>query len=240
MIKCSKVRVGIPVIGNIGWLGGIHYLENIFKAVSALPKDERPQLYLLVHESNLNQASLLRNVFTLADKIIFLGNNPEQARNIIQKPLTHYDTSESLFSEIDFFYPAVGHITPGICSGSWIFDFQHIHMPEFFPQSDIDSRNKAFQEIADHAKLVVLSSNTSKNDFHRIFPHSKAVTRTLPFHTLPIDEWYAPDPSAIQKKYSLPDDFFICCNQFWIHKNHARLFEALINLHKKGKKFQRT
>jgi glycosyltransferase involved in cell wall biosynthesis len=78
--------------------------------------------------------------------------------------------------------------------------------------------------------LVVLSSKTAEQDFWRIFPESKAVTRVLSFHSLPSEGWLTLDPSETGQKYSLPDKFLICCNQFWIHKNHNLLFEAMVDV----------
>jgi len=232
----GKLRVGIPVIGTIGWLGGIYYTANLIKALDTLPRPERPQISLIVPEMTLTSIDLYKEILPLADSIVFFGDNIEDAKYLIRKPFTHCNSLASLFSSIDFFYPVVGDVYPELCSGSWIYDFQHIHMPDFFPQSEIQKRNSSFKRIADHAKLVVFSSKNAEEDFRKFFPYSRAVTRVLSFHTLPPDEWYSVNPSDVQKKYYLPDNFIICSNQFWIHKNHTSLFEALLILQEAGQK----
>jgi glycosyltransferase involved in cell wall biosynthesis len=231
---CSTLRIGIPVIGNIHWLGGVSYIESLIKAIGILPKHERPRLLLVVRENFLEAVELHQSILPLIDGILFIGADVRKAETLLRRPFIQCQTAEEISSNIDFFFPVVGEVLPNLCSASWIYDFQHIHLPEFFPPSDIQERNHSFRRIADLAKLAVFSSRDSESEFKRLFPESRAVTRVLHFHALPADEWYEITPAEIQKKYHLPDHFFICCNQFWIHKNHTRLFEAVLALQEAG------
>jgi glycosyltransferase involved in cell wall biosynthesis len=231
---CSNLRIGIPIIGNSDWLGGVSYVESLIRAVSVLPKLEQPKLFLMVPEPFLDAIDLHQGILPLIDGILFFGIDSKKAEAKLRRPFTHCRSIEEVCSHLDFFFPVVADVLPNLCSASWIFDFQHIYLPEFFPQADIQNRNISFQRIADSAKLAVFSSKNAENDFRKLYPGSQALTRVLSFHTLPPDEWYAADPIDIQKKYGLPDEFFICCNQFWIHKNHIRLFEAIHGLLERG------
>jgi glycosyltransferase involved in cell wall biosynthesis len=231
---CSNLRVGIPIIGDVDWLGGVSYIESLIRAVNVLPDQERPQLFLMVPERFLDAIDLHQSILPLIDGILFFGTDVKKAETKLRQPFTQCHSIEEVFSHLDFFFPVVADVLPNLCSASWIFDFQHIYLPEFFPQADIQKRNSAFRRIADSAKLAVFSSKNAENDFRKLYPDSQALTRVLSFHTLPPDEWYAADPTDIQKKYGLSDEFFICCNQFWVHKNHIRLFEALHGLLERG------
>jgi glycosyltransferase involved in cell wall biosynthesis len=233
---CSNLRVGIPVIGNSDWLGGVSYIESLIRAINVLPKQERPKLLLMVPEPFLDAIDLHRGILPLIDGILFFGIDVKKAEEKLRQPFIECHSIEEVSSHLDFFFPVVADVLPHMCSASWIFDFQHIYLPEFFSQADIQNRNSAFRRIADSAKLAVFSSRSAENDFRKLFPNSRVVTRVLSFHTLPPDEWYDADPAEIQKKYGLPDTFFICCNQFWVHKNHIRLFEAILVLIESGKK----
>jgi glycosyltransferase involved in cell wall biosynthesis len=231
----SSLRVGIPFIGDKDWLGGVYYIESLIKAVHTLPKIERPRLFLIISESSLDSVALFQNALPLLDGILFLGHDISRAKAEIKQQIIHCPSQQDLFSAIDFFYPVLGDVLQNVCSASWIFDFQHFHLPGFFSSAEIQRRNSAFQRIAQYAKLVVFSSKDSENDFRKIFPSSYAVTRVLHFHTLAPDEWYSMNPPDVQKKYQLPDEFLICSNQFYTHKNHIRLFEALALMHKESK-----
>lgn len=41
-------RVGIPITGCKQWFAGVAITESLVKAVICLPKNERPQLFLVV------------------------------------------------------------------------------------------------------------------------------------------------------------------------------------------------
>lgn len=161
----SSLRVGIPVIGDKDWLGGVYYIDSLIKAVHSLPKVERPQLFLIIAEPSLNSIALLQDALPLLDGILFLGYDAGRAKAEIKQQIIHCPSQPDLFSAIDFFYPVLGDVLPNVSSASWIFDFQHVHLPEFFSSAEIQRRNTAFQRIAQHAKLVVFSSKDSENDF---------------------------------------------------------------------------
>jgi glycosyltransferase involved in cell wall biosynthesis len=45
-------------------------------------------------------------------------------------------------------------------------------------------------------------------------------------------EWKSDDHNKIMAKYNLPKKYLIFPSQFWIHKNHKRLFEAIALINK--------
>ena len=75
----GNLRVGIPIIGEQGWLGGITYVELLIKALRLLPDQERPKVSLILHESKLHAVDLHEHIFPLVDDFIFLGFNSAQA-----------------------------------------------------------------------------------------------------------------------------------------------------------------
>jgi glycosyltransferase involved in cell wall biosynthesis len=79
-----------------------------------------------------------------------------------------------------------------------------------------------------------LSSKATEADFLNFFPDASSKTKVLPFKIFPISSWYKEDPKRIQKKYHLPDKFFLISNQFWQHKNHLAAFEALKLIYEKS------
>ena len=114
-----------------------------------------------------------RDIFGLLDGIIFFGQDILRAKALLPSPVLHCRTREELDNALDFFYPLVADVVPDLCSASWIYDFQHVYLPEFFPRGEIQSRNIKFRRVAESAKLVVLSSKNAEQDFRRIFPDQK-------------------------------------------------------------------
>lgn len=230
----SKLRVGIPIVGSKGWLGGASHIELHVKAVTTLPKDERPQLFLVITEESLDSYEFYRPWVSLFDSVIYMGQNIEKASVAIDLQFIHCKNWDELFTTIDFFFPVSFNVLPNRCSASWIHDFQHKHLPNFFPAHDIALRDELCQRIADQAQLIFCSSRAVESDFRRFYPDSKAITHVLALRIKPEPEWYQGDPIAVQTKYGLPDEFVLCSNQFWIHKNHRLLFAAIAQLRHAG------
>jgi len=231
----NSLKVCLYMIGNQGWLGGVSYIESLVQAMQCLDKEDRPQIYLAISEEILHAVDFHRKIFPLLDGLIYVGNNDEMARDILQIPFTHCCTYDELNELLDFYFPVNSDVIPGLCSASWIPDFQHLYLPDYFSPFERCKRDQAFQRIAEQSRLVVFSSENAKKDFHHFFPDSKAITRVLSFHTNIDNQVYEKNSLEIQKKYNLPNEFLICSNQFWPHKNHDFLFKAWSLLNKKGK-----
>lgn len=230
----NDFRVGIPIVGGKGWLGGVSHMELHVKAVTTLPRHERPQLFLVITDDSLDSFSLYRPFSHLFDGILFMGSGIEAASTVVGMPLLHCSSWTELFTAIDFLFPVSFNVLPGRCAASWIHDFQHKHLPEFFPAQDIIIRDELCRRIADQSRLVFCSSKAVEKDFWRFYPHSQAITKVLALRVAPEDEWYAGNPNSIQLKYDLPDRFLLCSNQFWVHKNHRLLLEAISILRQTG------
>ena len=106
-------------------------------------------------------------------------------------------------------------------------DCQHKHLPHFFSAEELAHRNRVYLYLLDRAPVVVVKSRYTRNDVLRYFGHRRAEVIVLPFTAAPRREWFAGDLEATRLKYQLPKDYFICSNQFWAHKNHGIVLEAL-------------
>ena len=230
----NNIKVGIPIIGSRDWLGGISYIELLVKAVASLADNERPRLFLIVRDGSLNAFDLHKNIISLFDGIIYIGNDIATAREIITAEFVNYDSYDELHANIDVYFPVLSDVYPHRCSASWIPDFQHKYLPEFFSEQEIGNREEKFARIAHEVRLIVFSSNSARQDFKKYYPESDAITKILSFFSYPQEEWYTGDCAQVQKRYELPDNFIICCNQMWAHKNYERLFEAIALLREQG------
>jgi glycosyltransferase involved in cell wall biosynthesis len=112
----------------------------------------------------------------------------------------------------------------------WIPDFQHLHLPEFFGPSDLDRRNATYRRVAEKATVVMLSSHAAHEDFARFAPDHAHKARVLPFPSLLAFETLSAEPLSTRNKFNLPEKFALVANQFWAHKNHALVVEALARL----------
>ena len=129
----------------------------------------------------------------------------------------------------DVMWPWCGLKAPGVhvpCVG-YIPDFQHYRMPKFFSAEDIVERDTLFAGMLRELPVVIVTSEDARSDLHRYFPRISSKIVTLPFAASPLPDWLSVDGTAAREKYRLPLKYFLCSNQFWQHKNHGVVLEAL-------------
>jgi glycosyltransferase involved in cell wall biosynthesis len=226
----KKLQIALVMQGGEYWLGGTEYIKNIVLALASLPvelrstfevslicpKEFNHSLYSGI-DSHLDQINYLeprtlpKRLYWKAKKVLLKQDDPQLEAFLKQKTF-------------DFVYPCLTHCCP---SAAWIYDFQHKYLPQFFTQREIKQRDRAFARIAQQATTVVLSSKTAEADFQCFFPKAAHKATVLSFKTCPPPSWYEAKPEEVQQQYDLPNRFFIVSNQFWKHKNHLVLFEAL-------------
>ena len=240
----TPLKIGIILQSNSNWMGGILYTKNLVNAISRGPSSEIDTEIHLIASSNSSQ-TIYEDLKSVAASITFLDFWKSNFLNraiakigklfpsLRDKRLTKITSSKKL----TFLYPILGYYNESWsfeCDwAAWIPDFQHMYLPELFSQKEIDSRNYTFTRISREAKKIAFSSQTTLHDFKKFYPNSTAKTYTLRFNSTPDLKWYEEDPLKIQIQYQLPDSFFLVCNQFWKHKNHKIIVEALRLLREK-------
>ena len=128
--------------------------------------------------------------------------------------------------------------SPARCMGlyniGWIPDFQHKYLPDFFTTKEVEARDLAFARLAKKMDTVILSSQTAKEDFIKYYPQCAGKARVLRF--VPAIDFAARETrDEVKEKYDLPKKFFFLPNQYWVHKNHKIVLEALRILKQQGK-----
>ncbi len=235
-------HIGLVAQGGAGWAGGTEYIRNLIRAIAAVSEQAarvslfygrtqsadweamKGQLHSL-HEVLVSRRVTLLQRLTRRENAGFATAVRESAARFIY-PLTydnHYNVGVSL---------PLGRALGTARWAGWIPDFQHRHLPHLFAEKEIAKRERGIVQLVEEAPRVVLSSESAAADFRRIFPAEGSKVEVLRFATFPNADWYTP--------YSgddlgwLPERFFLVCNQFWKHKNHLVLFEALRLLAARG------
>jgi len=85
-------------------------------------------------------------------------------------------------------------------------------------------------------RTVMLSSDTARLECELYYPAARGRTRTVRFAVLPGEQPSLREARAIADSYDLPEDFFFLPNQFWQHKNHHLVVDALLLLRREGRK----
>lgn len=114
---------------------------------------------------------------------------------------------------------------------AWLPDFQHVNAPHFFSPSDIARRNHQFYQLAQACQRIVVSSETVADDFKRCFPESLDKLRVVRFPSWNEFEPFASSihlsKEVLTERYDIRGPLILCVNQFWRHKNHAMIIEAM-------------
>ncbi len=243
--------------GGAGWVGGSEYVRNLVLALGHLPPAERADLEVCLISGGPLEASFVAQLKPHLSRIYILNSDlpaatlPRRVRWLLDRRLRQRPNSrfaEFIAAErFDFLYPLtydnqynIGVALPlgsalGTCRwAGWIPDFQHRFMPELFQAKEIAKRDAGIATLAEEARTIVFSSESAAADFRQLYPQARAQAEVLRFHTHPSPDWFAGDAAAVQKQFHLPEHFLLVSNQFWQHKNHRVLFEALAHLQKCG------
>jgi glycosyltransferase involved in cell wall biosynthesis len=83
-------------------------------------------------------------------------------------------------------------------------------------------------------RTIMLSSEDARRDCDRFYPSLKGRARVVRFATSPPAALLSADPATVLREYGLPACFFYLPNQFYRHKNHQVVIDALAILKQQG------
>ena len=235
--------IGLLPYGDKRWVAGLIYTHNLIRALASLPANERPRLQLLLTPKNSVKEHLeLRDCLPEVHYYAFTHKWPlwKQAGGIglSLAGLRWPRSLENLVAKrgLGIVFPAhtsLGKTFPVPWIG-WIPDFQHKRLPQFFSAHQRSSRDRAFQQLSQDAPHIVVSSQDAQRDIVRFFSIAADKVSVLPFTTVADPEWYDGRPAQVAADFGLPEKFLIFPSQFWVHKNHRLVFEALSILRNGG------
>jgi glycosyltransferase involved in cell wall biosynthesis len=236
------IRVGFVLnLKTNEWLGGINYYRNLIGALCANPEKKIEPVIITGYDSDIKFLKSIPALTVVKDHIFDSDHPYAFVRPVIQRllrrdiVLEHYlkhITRKNNISVLSHFGSlGKGSAIPTI---GWIPDFQHKYLPDFFSRSEVSGRDKIFRILCAECTRVIFSSNTAKSDAEKFYPEYAAKYRVLHFATTGLDLSGLPDFPLLQEKYQITGPYFIVPNQFWAHKNHKVILEALNLLRSKN------
>ena len=231
----KRLKLGILFYFSSSWLGGVIYMTNVIKMLNFLDDADKPELTLF-YRPGLKE---------IVDKIEYpyLHFVEWQFPSVFKGYIKSWLSGKNMFINdilrnynLDGLYPLHDYPVRTISKTklvSWYADLQHKYYPEFFTNLKILERNARIKLILKNSDDLVLSSKAVSDDFARFFK-----TRTLMkihiFHFASvIGDMTRLSVSELRVRYKLPLKYFIASNQFYKHKNHKILLNALAILKKK-------
>jgi glycosyltransferase involved in cell wall biosynthesis len=241
----------IAILGDglVNWGGGIDLLRNLLNGICATPRQER-SIFLLLPEEDWKYRTFLR-LTQIRDGFIGLISKSGQRPSTRTRPtdielkstfapyedrvqVRFFDgTSRGLLASLreiraDVVFPcmtSLGKEFPVPWIG-YLLDFQHRHMPNLFSWLEVRYRQRKYNGVLRDADTIVVNARAVKADALAFHAQTAATIVALPFAPSIRSQWLNTDPKETRDRYHLPANYFIICNQFWVHKDHKTAFRA--------------
>lgn len=231
-----RKRIAFIYSYNEKWIGGTYYIQNILHSFNSLADAQKPEVTLLyANQSDVDSVQNNNYPYIHFEKIhhhsfILLRIIRRIVRTLfkINLFLPYLKNKKITNGYFDIIFPASIIFNKKIAKKDiyWIPDFQEKYLPHFFSDSDLSYRAKWQQNIANSGETVVFSSFDAQNDFKKYFSNSNVNQKVVQFAvTHPYINNI--DFDSVKKKYQIPNNYFFCTNQFFVHKNHKVVLEAV-------------
>lgn len=247
------MRVGILAEGWVEWQGGIELLAMLRECLRLVVADPLEEVLLfprdgLVTSLHRVQASARR---WLGESL--RQGRPRPWRELVEPagtepaarklarlaevlgplPVLRFHGDEALEGlaharRLDALLPSFRALAPCVRTPwiGYLYDFQHRHLPHLFAAAEREARDAQFAAMAARASHVIVNARAVADDGARFLGGAGARFVPLPFGGAAAPEWFADEPARLAP-YALPGRYFLVSNQFWTHKNHRLVFQAL-------------
>jgi len=219
------------------WLGGLSYLRNLLKGILSNP-ERRIEPVLLADPalagsflSGFPAVEVIRTPMASRKhpaRLVGEASCRLINRDVTLEWLLHKHRIDALSHSL-----TVG-ARSAVTSIGWIPDFQHVRMPQFFSPRERAARDRHYLRLAEGSRSIILSSNDVRGDFVSFAPHAANKARVLHFVSHFESTGAVMTREQLQTRFGFDRPFFHLPNQFWAHKNHAVVVEALGILKKRG------
>lgn len=235
----KPIRLGMFLIGGEHWRGGLNYQKSILQILAG-PLADRFEAQLFLTHKQLDLASdafagLLHLPPIVDDSILGAGKGRKALGSLISG--SDAELAEMFRSNgIDVFFENacfLGKDFP-IPILSWMPDFQHRALPHLFSKFSWWRREFGFRAQTLGRRTILLSSETARKECESIYKKSRGRTVVVKFAPTIDMTSIGSQAENIIAKYELPRDFIFMPNQFWPHKNHKLVLQALIELKQNG------
>jgi glycosyltransferase involved in cell wall biosynthesis len=234
------VRVGIEFsFADDLWIGGVNGIGNLLHALKSLPQP-RIEVILIASQrtpeslfSQLPATPVLRTrLVDHADRTYLvrrankwlLGNDILMDRWLRANGVEVFSHCDSLGRRART--PTIGQIA----------DFGYIAWKKLYPEAAFQRMHAGTGRVLNQYDTVMMPSFTVAEDYRRFFPEATAKAAPLPIiPSEPVGQRSEEEFGQVRERYKLPEHFLYVPNQFWVHKNHGAIVEAMAILSREGR-----
>ena len=232
----SRVGFLVNTVGG-GWQGGLNYIANLVQAIQAGSANRIEPVLFTSPGSETVLAAMMPSVEVVPTQHVAGRSARRVAGKVLERATGRNYLFERLLRShrIDVLshFPFLGRACtfPTI---AWIPDLQHRQRPDFFDPEELLRRDASIVNTAAQSTTVLVSSNAALHDLTAFIPSAERTARVL--HFVSGLDFGRPTPPLmpVLDRYGLPHTYFHLPNQFWRHKNHRLVIDALSLLAERG------
>ncbi|MGY3587827.1 glycosyltransferase involved in cell wall biosynthesis [Bradyrhizobium sp. USDA 4341] len=218
------------------WAGGFNYQRNLFAALDRfLPGEFAPVVFAgtRADESELDELDAIPGVEIVRSEVF--DGQPGLAA-ALALGLDRGAAAAFRSAHVDVVVESARFFgwRLAIPAVAWIPDLQHHSLPQLFPRTARWRREIGFRVQIASGRTIMLSSESAFRDFRAYYPHASNPVSVVRFATQPPAAFLDIDPSEVIAAYNLPTNYFYLPNQFYRHKNHQLVVDALAILKRRG------
>ena len=231
------IRVGFLINFSDRLLGNLNYFRNLIEAIGRLENRKIEPVILTGYSSDLDLTKDFPTVEIVKTKILDRKSPAWILHKVSQFVLPNDIIMERLLRKYDISVlshsGSVGRHSKIKCIG-WIPDFQHKYLSELFSKAEINYRDLMHRKLFKECTSVIVSSCDSLADVKKFYPEYVDKTKVLQFVAGPLEKIRLLSREELEYKYKFSGPYFHVPNQFWVHKNHKTVIDALGVLKEKG------
>jgi glycosyltransferase involved in cell wall biosynthesis len=228
----TRVAFVMASLGQ-GWLGGLSYFRNLFAALRELEAPALTPVIITRPQTETRQLESFQPIEVLYSSLVDTQTPWWKLRRASQLYLDRDVLFERFLkrNRIDLLSHS-GYLgrNCAVPAMPWIADFQELHFPGFFSAAELAARRDNLQQSCRHANAILLSSQAALDDLAHASAGCATRARVLPFVASVPRLDALPTLHELEQRYAFNGPFFHLPNQFWAHKNHEVVIDALQRL----------
>lgn len=237
----KRKKIALTYYYSENWIAGSYYVVNIIEAFNSLDDEEKPHLMIVLN--NQKGLDLIKGIGYPYVEYVNLNPNEDgfmikYLRKISIRLFKVDYPLKSRLSGADYIFEGDESFSYIKNHYYWVHDFQQCRLPGFFSAEEAASRSALPKKVAQlEAATLILSSRDALNDFKTFFPDYRCKVKVLRFASS-LPDFSHVDLIAQKQQFGIDKPYFLCSNQFWQHKNHKLVLEAVRILKEKNLDFQ--
>lgn len=233
-------RIAFTLIGGKNWTGGYNYLLNLVRVLAEHQPGQLVPVLFFGTDTDESEAAPFAQVPGAEIVRTPLMNQSRKSRSLAislvmgsdyqVRAMFRQQRIDVVFESALFFGARLG--IPAI---AWIPDFQHRVLPHLFTRAGYWKRDLGFRAQVAGGRTIMLSSEDSRLACERYYPSARGRAYTVRFAVPATVIAARQQARAVADQYGLPQDYVFLPNQFWKHKNHLLVVQALKLLRERGR-----